>query len=286
MYVSYDYDYEGDQVADMKWFKIANWKDCKSLEEQDNAITVPSWLPAGRAVFRWDWSALHVHPAIEFYAQCADVQVNGSGQSLEVSQVPSYSIMGVYPERHGADGWTQGWRNAFTNPSDTWMTGPPCACKNDPKNGCSYTDSAATTEGYISKPTITEIQCGSSDNSSPVAAPTPNPTPNPTAPVASPTPPPSAPAASPVQAPTSNPDDGSCAVAWAKCGGLGWTGATCCEAGYYCEKETEWYSGCKPVGGAPTANSTPEPTPQPTHQPTPQPTNAPTYAPTITTPPV
>jgi len=260
MYVSYDYDFEGDNIKNMEWFKIANWKDCKSIEEQDNEITVPDWLPAGRAVFRWDWYALHVHPSIEFYAQCADVEVMGSGNSLEVSQVPKYSMMGLYPEKDGAEGWTQGWRYGYGD--ETWMTGPPCACKSDPLNNCEYTKSADVTEGYIAKNTLSSDSCTGSTNAAPSPNPTPQPTPQPTpspvvaptaapvvaptlppsSPVVSPTPPPSSPVTSPTQAP-----DDDCQSLWGKCGGNNWTGPTCCEGDAFCNYQTEWYSQCIPT---------------------------------------
>lgn len=40
---------------------------------------------------------------------------------------------------------------------------------------------------------------------------------------------------------------GGCAAAWEKCGGDSWTGPTCCSSGYQCERESEWYSQCRPV---------------------------------------
>ncbi|EGY22370.1 endo-1,4-beta-xylanase [Verticillium dahliae VdLs.17] len=37
---------------------------------------------------------------------------------------------------------------------------------------------------------------------------------------------------------------GSCAAAWAQCGGQGWTGATCCQSGTTCKAQNQWYSQC------------------------------------------
>jgi len=42
-----------------------------------------------------------------------------------------------------------------------------------------------------------------------------------------------------------------CAIAWGKCGGVAWDGATCCIAGYSCQFQSEWYSQCVPEGSAP-----------------------------------
>jgi len=282
LYVSYDYDYEGDEIADMEWFKIANWKDCKSREDEPNEINVPVWLPAGRAVFRWDWYALHVHPTIEFYAQCADVEIIGGVDSLQVSQVPKYSMMGLYPEEDGMSDWAQGWRNPHANPVPSWMTGPPCACKSDTSNNCTYTDSEETTPGYIPRMTIPEsiYDCGTSSTPAPVASgsPTTSPTPSPTvegqtwSPTATPTPAPTAAV-------------GDCVGAWGKCGGSGWTGLTCCVSGYYCVAQSEWYSQCTdvPPGSTPAPTITTAPTPTDVTDPSSEPTLAPTLSPVATT---
>jgi hypothetical protein len=38
----------------------------------------------------------------------------------------------------------------------------------------------------------------------------------------------------------------TCATAWNKCGGIGWTGATCCEKDYHCYKSSKWWHQCIP----------------------------------------
>jgi len=82
-----------------------------------------------------------------------------------------------------------------------------------------------------------------------------------------------APAPSPAtQAPTPS---GGCSAVWVQCGGNGWTGAACCEAGSHCSRQSEWYSQCKPGNEAPPA-TTPQPTPV---------TQAPTEAPATGAPP-
>lgn len=40
---------------------------------------------------------------------------------------------------------------------------------------------------------------------------------------------------------------GECASLWAKCGGSGWKGPSCCVDGSYCHTQTEWYHQCMPV---------------------------------------
>ena len=56
-YVSYDWDKPRSQ---MQFFKFANVPDCKSRQLVDIQLSLPPWLPAGNAVLRWDWYALHV----------------------------------------------------------------------------------------------------------------------------------------------------------------------------------------------------------------------------------
>ncbi|KAK4223294.1 hypothetical protein QBC38DRAFT_53957 [Podospora fimiseda] len=50
----------------------------------------------------------------------------------------------------------------------------------------------------------------------------------------------------PVTQPTVNPGNGNgnCAAKWGQCGGRGFTGATCCQAGSTCRAQNEWYSQC------------------------------------------
>merc|ERR1712048_896010 len=49
------------------------------------------------------------------------------------------------------------------------------------------------------------------------------------------------------EAPTTASPATTCAKRWEKCGGRNWTGPTCCEAGDYCFKKTDFYSQCKPT---------------------------------------
>ncbi|KAK3899158.1 acetylxylan esterase, partial [Staphylotrichum tortipilum] len=40
-----------------------------------------------------------------------------------------------------------------------------------------------------------------------------------------------------------NTGGGSCSAMWGQCGGLGWTGPTCCSSGT-CKFQNNWYSQC------------------------------------------
>ncbi|KAM0323170.1 hypothetical protein ACHAQA_009020 [Verticillium albo-atrum] len=58
---------------------------------------------------------------------------------------------------------------------------------------------------------------------------------------------PSPPTVPPVTPPTTPPGGGgggSCAARFGQCGGQGWGGATCCQAGSTCQAQNQWYSQC------------------------------------------
>jgi len=41
-----------------------------------------------------------------------------------------------------------------------------------------------------------------------------------------------------------NEDDLHCADKWAQCGGVGFSGITCCKSGYHCHELNSYYSQC------------------------------------------
>merc|ERR1719247_184735 len=49
--------------------------------------------------------------------------------------------------------------------------------------------------------------------------------------------------------PTPPPTPDPCAAIWSKCGGKGWTGPTCCDAGCTCHPQNVYYSQCTPRKG-------------------------------------
>ncbi|KAK3325110.1 1, 4-beta cellobiohydrolase [Apodospora peruviana] len=48
----------------------------------------------------------------------------------------------------------------------------------------------------------------------------------------------------------------SCASVWSQCGGIGFTGSTCCAAGNYCYAQNPYYSQCLPGTATTTAGAT------------------------------
>lgn len=139
VYLSYDTTLSR---TEQKYFKIANLFKCREQNKQDVTITIPDFVPPGKAVLRWDWYALHQFPGVEFYSQCIDVDIT-SASTATISQFTTYSIISppIYP-RSGREG--VGYRNAFGG-GDQFMTGPACA--NDYKeNSCELT--AKGTKGF------------------------------------------------------------------------------------------------------------------------------------------
>jgi len=112
-YLSYD--------GGNNWFKIWEMFDCKSANNQDVQVAIPSYLPAcGSCILRWEWYALHQWPNVEFYAQCADVQINGGGSTIPAT----FKIPGHLPPNNGV---APGYRNPFGGTDDRRITGPAIA---------------------------------------------------------------------------------------------------------------------------------------------------------------
>lgn len=270
----------GDAKNSGKFVKIANIYDCKRYSGQTIEIDLPSWLPAGPAVIRWEWYALHVAPTIEFYAQCSDVEIT-SASTLTAADLPSYPVYPWVLPENGNQG--VGFRSAYDMSQPQFITGTPCAFPGDAtaRSGCELT--AAGTQGHIAvglgpdhageggvaPPTPTPapvVSVTPNPTASPIPAPTPAPTadaapkpspkptgtPAPVAPSPSPAPETPAPTVAETESPTED-DNGTCGNAvWAKCDGkdsttgAAFSGEKCCPAGSYCNYQTEWYSQCVP----------------------------------------
>lgn len=142
VYITYDVD---KALKDQLYFKIANLFKCKDQNKQDVTITAPPFLPAGKAILRWDWWGLHQFPSnAEFYSQCVDIDITASTAPILVSQLATYSIINppIMPA-NAKEG--VGYRDPFNPRSDQFMTGPACA--NDyAGNSCELTKKG--TKGY------------------------------------------------------------------------------------------------------------------------------------------
>jgi len=150
VYISYDTDVPMSRIEEMEFFKIANIFDAKAYSAQMYPITLPEWLPSGRATLRWEWYALHNNPSVELYVQCSEIEITGLGGSVEktVAEIPKYRVW------DGTTSLSVPWmnndaktlyRDAF-NPSVQFMTGPECAfCYNG--NDCALSD--VGTQGHV-----------------------------------------------------------------------------------------------------------------------------------------
>jgi len=145
VYISYD---TGRDRRTMRWVKIANLPDCRAQINQDVPVRVPAVLPPGNAVLRWDQYALHQGTFIEWFIQCADINIQSSStQSWD--SFNSFSMV----DNNGVPAYPSGvsnYRSAY-NPNqdapgkpDFFMTGP--ACVDDSINQCAL--SAVGTKGY------------------------------------------------------------------------------------------------------------------------------------------
>jgi len=285
VYLSYD-DEPFATRENMQFFKIANIPRARDRTGTPVSITLPSWLPDGNAILRWEWYALHVNPKIEMYAQCVDVIINNdSADALQVSEVPKYYVVdrsnydpATLPKQNSGDIWDNvidDYRNAFdTNNYPQFMTGPECALGYT-DNNCAET--AVGTTGWV------DMGLGAPAPSPPAPSP-PAPVPAPPAPVPSPAT--SAPTNSPTQspvvttpvvpapatttttaappapappAPVDGPSDPAPApTPGGQCDGVTlWSGSTCgggsnadlsecCPSGTACYAVNPWWSGCLP----------------------------------------
>eukprot|EP01111_Echinosteliopsis_oligospora_P013452 TRINITY_DN482_c0_g1_i1.p1 TRINITY_DN482_c0_g1~~TRINITY_DN482_c0_g1_i1.p1 ORF type:complete len:263 (+),score=63.39 TRINITY_DN482_c0_g1_i1:105-893(+) len=127
MYLTYDADKPEDE---MRWFKIWQQYECKDNNRVDVPVKIPDYIPStSHAILRWEWYALHVFPTIEFYAQCVDVKVNGNANG--VMGTPMFNIPGHLPTAQSSNG-TNNYRNPYSNPVQTWFTGPALAVAGGP----------------------------------------------------------------------------------------------------------------------------------------------------------
>ncbi|KAJ8089015.1 Esterase/lipase/thioesterase [Marasmius tenuissimus] len=94
----------GFNAKSAKWFKIdqvglisgtvgnGKWGSGQMIDNNSSwTTTIPSTIPAGPYLIRFETIALHSMPA-QFYPECAQLQVTGGG-----SQAPSSSILVSFP---------------------------------------------------------------------------------------------------------------------------------------------------------------------------------------------
>jgi len=184
IYISYDHDVPHSSIYNMNFFKIANIpkaRDHKKSLGLDYQITLPSWLPGGKAVLRWEWYALHVNPTIELYAQCADIIITPGASPVDLSEIAMYPVVDASGNTKTLPLYNTDmaiYRDGFNEASPQWLTGPACARDSD-LNDCAAT--AVGTKGNINP--LTGGNSGGGDLVTPApVTPTPAPVDNPTEP--------------------------------------------------------------------------------------------------------
>jgi hypothetical protein len=147
VYISYDYDLPMSRNQDMEFFKIANIWDAKTFSASSYPITLPEWLPAGRATLRWEWYALHNNPIVERYVQCAEIEIAGLGGDVEktVAEIPKYRVWDgttslSLPEQNNAAMTLYRDAGGVYGPEGEFQTGPECAFCGVAGNNCELSD--------------------------------------------------------------------------------------------------------------------------------------------------
>eukprot|EP00475_Leptophrys_vorax_P011690 TRINITY_DN1822_c0_g1_i6.p1 TRINITY_DN1822_c0_g1~~TRINITY_DN1822_c0_g1_i6.p1 ORF type:complete len:394 (+),score=85.12 TRINITY_DN1822_c0_g1_i6:45-1226(+) len=251
------YDPSTTSPVDMQWFKIAQIADCKRFAGSDMNVLFPTWVPAGRAVLRFEWYALQQYPNIEFYCQCSDILVTrSSGSDSGTLGTPLVKIPGHLP----ANSNNGQYRNPFDSSIPFFFTGPAVAV--DPRVSTPSTPAptpstpAPTTRAPTAPAPTTRSPTAPAPTTRAPTAPAPT-TRSPTAPAPT-TRAPTAPAPT-TRAPTTAPPSSSstCENVWGQCGGMYYSGSGCCASGSSCIYSNAWYSQCLPNGKAEQVHAQP-----------------------------
>jgi len=186
IYISYDYDKPEGLKHEMEFFKIANVPKTRDYKFEPYRIHLPDWLPAGRAVLRWEWYALHVNPTIELYVQCADIEISPTTNAKALSDIQKYTVVtasGVPRTQFLFNTGGTLYRDGF-NPGDDFLTGPECVFEDlaHADNKCSETSPGST--GWVDLTGASPVP----QPTTPVENPTPAPVDNPTQPPVDPQP--------------------------------------------------------------------------------------------------
>lgn len=137
-YLSYD-----DPSSASNFFKIAAIPGCGAADGLNipSSVTMAVQLPAElppceHCVLRWEWTGHQQVVDIEFYVQCADVQITSS--ATPVIPNPVTAIAGIEHLPQDASGYRQVYSGQ--GPSEQYLVGPAIA---------SYTPCSAGTPGCI-----------------------------------------------------------------------------------------------------------------------------------------
>jgi len=128
LWISYDASFSNTQ--DMRFFKIANFPQLRLMNRKRVKVLLPSWLPSGQAVLRWDWYATHNQPYTEFFVNCVDINIQSSSLVLPSSIQPSHKLetgtgsATSYPLYNDDSAWC--WDCSGSDWDARKMNGPAC----------------------------------------------------------------------------------------------------------------------------------------------------------------
>ncbi|GAA6029745.1 hypothetical protein JCM8097_001028 [Rhodosporidiobolus ruineniae] len=245
------------QIASEAFYKDSNqWAVSKMIANRGrNTVKIPSTLAPGDYLIRFDLLALHEGQnagGAHFYPSCAQVRVVGAGtQTLPAGvAIPGFymaSTPGVvwniyYSSSYDVTGDYIAPGTGVWDGSATYSTAV-CREKIDglaPAGYCQTGGSSPPTSSSSALPGISTSTSSTSSSSS---------TSTTTTATSSASPNPSAPAAC-----------SGVSTQWGQCGGIGYSGPTCCPSGTYCSVLNPWYSQCLPSSAPPAASTTPAPT--------------------------
>jgi len=207
----------GVNAASLSWFKIdeagllsgtignGSWGAGKMIAQNSSwTTTIPSTVPSGNYLIRFETIALHSLPA-QIYPECAQIQITGGG-NLAPTAAQLVKFPGAYSNTDPGltvDLYTQ----AALTETTYIIPGPPLygsATTGSPAPSSSAPSSPATTVKTTAPPSTTIVS---------------------------------------TSAPSSTSSSGG-AAHYAQCGGQGWTGLTTCAAPYTCQVSNAYYSQC------------------------------------------
>lgn len=223
------------------WFKIdavgltsgtvadGMWGPGLVMDTLSWTTTIPASLKAGNYLIRHELMAVHQANTPQFYPECGQLQVTGSGTS-----VPSGDFLVSIPSKDFCD---------MTSPSidiDIYDASVGAATTYS-IYGPSIWPAGAT--GNNNKPSVTATHTFTSGAGGATSAPVTQPA---TTPVTTPATTPTTVASKTTSAAaTSSAGSGACAaVKYSQCGGIGFSGCTSCASGSTCSVTNDYYSQC------------------------------------------
>ncbi|THH04035.1 hypothetical protein EW145_g5817 [Phellinidium pouzarii] len=193
-------------------------------------FTIPDVEP-GQYLLRSEVIALHVASSVggaQFYMSCFQVTVGGSG----TASPPTVNIPGAYGASDPGI-----LIDIYTSPTAYTIPGPTPYGTTSPAVATTAWPTTATWNTALQPSTVPTTQ-------PPNGGAAPPPAPTSSAPSASTPPTASSPSATSVSAVPSSTASAGTVAQYGQCGGIGWTGATSCEAGLTCNVINDYYSQC------------------------------------------